>query len=89
MTYETHTPQDLARRLAARADARRREAQKRRGADTWRRETFVLPRPDAREKAREFFTRYPRAAYMSEVETWRETAAGEIEFTMRRLPTAD
>ena len=89
MTHETRTPQDLARRLSARTGERRRTAQKQRASDTWRRETFLLLRADAREKAREFFTRYPKAAYMSEVETWRETAGGEIEFTMRRLPTAD
>ena len=89
MTHETRTPQDLARRLSARTGERRRAAQMQRAADTWRRETFLLPRSDAREKAREFFTRYPKAAYMSEIETWRETAGGEIEFTMRRLPTAD
>ena len=28
-------------------------------------------------------------AYMSEVESWRELPDGGIEFTMRRLPTAD
>jgi hypothetical protein len=30
-----------------------------------------------------------RAAYMSEVENWRELPDGVIEFTMRRLRTAD
>jgi len=29
------------------------------------------------------------AAYMSEVEKWRELPDGSIEFTVRRLPTAD
>jgi hypothetical protein len=32
---------------------------------------------------------YPKAAYMSEVERWRELPDGAIEFTMRRLRTAD
>jgi len=60
-----------------------------RGLDLWRRETFVLPRGKARERAREFLKRFPKAAYQSEVESWRELDTGEIEFTMRRLPTAD
>ena len=43
----------------------------------------------ARAKAREMFTRYPKAAYMTEIESWRELPDGGIEFTMRRLPSAD
>ncbi len=48
-----------------------------------------MPRVEAREKAREWFSRFPKAAYMTEVENWRELTDGRIEFTMRRLPTAD
>ena len=33
--------------------------------------------------------KYPQAAYMSGVESWRELPNGGIEFTMRRLRTAD
>ena len=55
----------------------------------WRRESFCLPRLEARAKARELFERYPKAAYMTEIEFWRERADGQIEFVMRRLPTAD
>ena len=58
-------------------------------SDAWLRETFTLPRDAAREKAREILTRFPRAAYMTEVEFWRELEDGRIEFTMRRLPSAD
>ena len=76
------TPQDLARRMAD-AGARRKVA------DGFRRETFSLPREAARAKAREFFARYPKAAYMTEIESWRVLPGDEIEFTMRRLPTAD
>jgi len=76
------TPQDLARRMAD-AGARRK------AADGFRRETFALPREAARAKAREFFARYPKAAYMTEIESWRVLPGDEIEFTMRRLPTAD
>jgi hypothetical protein len=43
----------------------------------------------ARAKARDFLTRYPKQAYMSGVESWRELPNGNIEFTMRRLPSAD
>jgi len=58
--------------------------------DGFRRETFTLPRERARDRAREFFlNRYPKAAYMSAVESWRELPGGEIEFTMRRLASAD
>ena len=57
--------------------------------DGFMRETFTLPREKARDRAREFLKRYPKAAYMSAVESWRELPGGEIEFTMRRLASAD
>ncbi|MCZ0738743.1 hypothetical protein [Phreatobacter sp. AB_2022a] len=57
--------------------------------DGFRRETFALPREAARAKAREILARFPKAAYMTEIEAWRELEDGRIEFTMRRLPTAD
>lgn len=72
-------PRDLADRMAAR----------RKPDDGFLRETFSLPRAEARTAARDFFTRFPRAAYMSEVESWRELPGGDIEFTMRRLSSAD
>jgi hypothetical protein len=72
-------PRDLAGRMAGR----------RKPDDGYLRETFTLPRDKARMKAREFLTRYPKAAYMSGVENWRELPGGDIEFTMRRLPSAD
>jgi hypothetical protein len=72
-------PRDLADRMAGR----------RKRGDGYLRETFTLPRDMARSKARDFLTRYPKAAYMSGVESWRELPGGEIEFTMRRLPSAD
>ena len=53
------------------------------------RETYVLTREDARSKAREWFDTYPKQAYWTEVESWRQLPGDEIEFTMRRLPTAD
>jgi hypothetical protein len=39
--------------------------------------------------ARAFLDRWPAAAHMSFVESWRELPDGEIEFTMRRLKSAD
>ena len=50
---------------------------------------ICLPRPLARAKARELFERYPKAAYMTEIEFWSERKDGQIEFVVRRLPSAD
>jgi hypothetical protein len=76
-------PAEIARRsaqqLAGRSGAR----------DAFRRETFALPREAAREKARELLRRFPKAAYMTEIESWRVLPGDRIEFTLRRLPTAD
>ena len=72
-------PRDIADRLA----------QRKTRDDGFRRETFTLPRDAARLKARDFLSRYPKAGYMSAVESWRELPGGDIEFTMRRLRSAD
>ena len=72
-------PRDLADRMA-----RRRKLD-----DGYLRETFTLPREKARAKARDYLARYPKAGYMSAVESWRELPDDNIEFTMRRLPSAD
>jgi len=74
------TPHDVAARAAKALREKR---------DGFRRETFALPREQAREKAREVFRRFPKPAYMTVIESWRELPDGRIEFTMRRLPTAD
>ncbi|BDA85836.1 hypothetical protein Sa4125_33780 [Aureimonas sp. SA4125] len=73
----------LARQLD---DSRRRRAA---GEDSFVRETYTLPRDAARSKAREWFDRYPKAAYWTSVESWRLLPGDEVEFTMRRLPSAD
>jgi hypothetical protein len=86
MASETRKPSDVAARVAERR-SRRPSSGATEGA--WRRETFCLPRGEAREKAREWFERFPKAAYMTEIESWRELADDRIEFVMRRLPTAD
>ncbi|MBV1704462.1 MAG: hypothetical protein KGQ28_06615 [Hyphomicrobiales bacterium] len=76
-------PGDVARRIAARRTARVAEA------SPWRRQSFTLPRTEAREAAKDWFQRYPKEAYMTEIEFWRELDDGRIEFTIRRRPTAD
>lgn len=57
--------------------------------DGFVRETYRLPRLDARAKAQEWFERWPKQAYWTTIESWRERPGDVIEFTMRRLPTAD
>ena len=84
MSNDARRPADVARRTA-KLIANRKDMR----GDAFRRETFALPREAAREKAREFFRRFPKAAYMTEIESWRELPGDRIEFTMRRLPTAD
>jgi len=78
-------PSDIARRsarvLAGRAI--------RRGGDAFRRDTYALPRAAAREKARERLRRFPTAAYQTEIESSRVLPGDRIEFTVRRLPSAD
>jgi len=74
-------PRDLAERMA--------QAGARRKCDSFRRDTFALPREAARAKAREMFARFPKAAYMTEIESWRVLPDDHIEFTVRRLPSAD
>ncbi len=75
------TPSEIAGRLGKRP--------KRASPGAWRRETFTLSRVEARDKAREWFNAFPKAAYMNEIECWREIDDGQIEFTIRRLPSAD
>jgi hypothetical protein len=51
--------------------------------------TFKLPIAAARLKAREILDQTPRGNYTPVVENWRQLPDGQIEFTMRHLPTAD
>ena len=83
LTNTTGRPADVARRSAKALAGHVRTR------DAFRRETFALPREAAREKAREMFRRFPKAAYMTEIESWRVLPGDRIEFTMRRLPSAD
>jgi hypothetical protein len=86
MPIGTKKPSDIAVRVSRRRSGRVSPSATDGG---WRRETFCLPRGEAREKAREWFERYPKAAYMTEIESWRELPDDRIEFVMRRLPSAD
>ncbi len=52
-------------------------------------EMFKGPREEARAYARGYLARYPKGGYMSAVDNWRVAEDGEIEFTMRRLESAD
>jgi hypothetical protein len=79
---EPKTPHGLADRM-------RDHRAQHRAHDCFVRETFTRSRGDARQTARAFLDRYPKAAYMSEVEHWRELPNGRVEFTIRRLRTAD
>jgi hypothetical protein len=76
----SYRPRDLADRMARQVCS---------APDGFVRETFCLPREEARARAAAFLKSYPKAAYMSEVERWRELPGGVIEFTMRRLRSAD
>ncbi|MCP1998848.1 hypothetical protein [Nitrobacter winogradskyi] len=58
------TPRDLADRMTA----RRRQAK---ADDGFARETFTQPREQACQTARAFLDRWPAAAYMTAVESWR------------------
>ena len=57
--------------------------------DGFLRETLTLPLNAAGLKARQILDEYPAGGYMTIVENWRQLPDGQIEFTMRRLPTAD
>jgi len=50
---------------------------------------LTLPIEAARLKAREILGQSPQAGYVTVVENWRQLPDGQIEFTMRELPTAD
>jgi hypothetical protein len=48
--------------------------------------TFTQPRDQAPQTG---LDRWPAAAYVSKVESWRELSGDEIEFTIKRLRSAD
>ena len=83
MTHSNRRPAEIAKR-SAQALARRDGVRDRLAARPSR------CRARQREPRRvEFFRRFPKAAYMTEIESSRELPGDRIEFTMRRLPSAD
>lgn len=82
MRSDRMQPRDLATRHAGRHEGGTRQG-------GFNRESFTLPREQARERAKAIFAEYPKAAYMTEIEFWQELPDGRISVTMRRLPTAD
>jgi hypothetical protein len=53
--------------------------------DPFIREKFTKEQTAARKFAREYFERYPKDQYRTEVESWRHLQSANIEFTMKRL----
>jgi hypothetical protein len=53
--------------------------------DPFVREKFTRERTAARKLAAEYFQRFPKDRYQTEVESWRELQSQNIEFTMKRL----
>jgi len=49
------------------------------------REKYTKERTAARRLAAEYFQRFPKDRYQTEVESWRELQSQNIEFTMKRL----
>jgi hypothetical protein len=53
--------------------------------DLFVREKFSRVHTAARKLAEEYFERYPKDRYQTEVESWRPLQSSNIEFTMKRL----
>jgi hypothetical protein len=53
--------------------------------DPYIREKFTREHGAARRQAKEYFERYPKDRYQTEVESWRHLQSSNIEFTMKRL----
>jgi hypothetical protein len=52
--------------------------------DPYIREKFTKDLNFARKLAREYFERFPKDRYETEVESWRQIQSQNIEFTMKR-----
>jgi hypothetical protein len=76
-------PRDIATRSQELYELRRLDP------DGFLRKTFTLFVEEARAKAREIMGDFPSGGYMTIVERWRQLPDGQIEFVMRRVPTAD
>ena len=76
-------PRGIANRAVELRESRRLES------DGFLHRTFTLSKDDARANARDILREYPAGGYMTIVEGWCQLSDGQIQFTMRRLPTAD
>jgi hypothetical protein len=54
-------------------------------ADPFIREKFAKEQSFARQLAKEYFEKYPKDRYQTEVESWRKLQSDNIEFVMKRL----
>jgi hypothetical protein len=54
-------------------------------ADPFIREKFTKEQSFARQLAKEYFEKYPKDRYQTEVESWRKLQSDNIEFVMKRL----
>ncbi len=52
--------------------------------DPYIREKFTRQRITAKKLAAEYFERFPKERYQTEVESWRHLQSDNIEFTMKR-----
>jgi hypothetical protein len=53
--------------------------------DPYIREKFTRPRITARKVTAEYFERFPKGRYLTEIESWRHLQSDNVEFTMKRL----
>jgi hypothetical protein len=53
--------------------------------DPFIREKFIRESSTARRAVREYFKRYPREQFLTDLETWRYLPSQTVEFTMKRL----
>ena len=53
--------------------------------DLFFREKFTKEHSAARTFAKEYFERYPKNRYQTEIENWRNVRSANIEFTIKRL----
>jgi hypothetical protein len=53
--------------------------------DPFIREKFTRERSAAKKLAAEYFQRFPKDRYQTEVESWCNLQSANIEFTMKRL----
>lgn len=53
--------------------------------DPYIREKYTREHNEARRVAKEYFERFPKDRYETEVESWRKIQSSNYEFTMKRL----